>query len=103
MSFLPALRRRELRGRLHRRDRAFSQKVPHAHVVIDDNCELRPGDEVLVHNPPTEARLATALSCGEQRRSRSAGLPGAHRTRLAGNFDHFERLHDVSFTERRRL
>ena len=33
----------------------------HAHVVIDGDCEFRPGDEVLVHNPPTAAQFGERI------------------------------------------
>jgi hypothetical protein len=74
----------------------------HAHVVIDGNCELRPGDQVLVHNPPTEAQFGRRVVVRRTATITRAGLPERLWTRLAGNFDLTE-LYDVSFTERRRL
>jgi hypothetical protein len=74
----------------------------HAHVVIDGDCELRPGDEVLVHNPPTAAQFGERIFVRRTATITRAGLPERVWTRLAGNFELTE-LYDVSFTERRRL
>jgi hypothetical protein len=68
-------------------------KSLHAHVEIDADFVVEPGDEVLVQNAPT------VVPYGERILVR--GLERAW-TRLAGMMELTE-LYDVSFTERRRL
>jgi hypothetical protein len=74
----------------------------HAHVDLDGDVEIRPGDRVRVHgaaiNPPygevvTERRTATVTR---------ATWPERLWTRLTGNLECMELL-DVSFTDRRTL
>jgi hypothetical protein len=101
MSLLSSLRRRSF-------DAACTVEIErsadslHAHVVIDGNCEIRPGDEVLVHNSPTNAQFGQRIVVRRKATITRAGLPERLWTRLAGNFDLTD-LYDVSFTERRRL
>ena len=40
----------------------------HAHVVLDGDIQIQPGDEVRVHNAPTMSHSANAWWCGEPRR-----------------------------------
>ena len=79
-----------------------SAETLEAHVVIDGDYDLRPGDEVLVHNPPTEVSFGERIVVRRAATITRAGLPERVWTRLAGNFELGE-LYDVSFTERRRL
>jgi hypothetical protein len=74
----------------------------HAHVVIDDDCVIREGDEVLVRDPPTEAPFGQCIVVRRMATITRAGLPERLWMRLAGNFE-LNELDDVSFTERRRL
>jgi hypothetical protein len=101
MRLLSALRRRSFDAGCTVEVERSAESL-HAHVVIDGNCELRPGDEVLVHNPPTEARFGHRVVVRRTATITRAGLLERLWTRLAGNFDLTE-LYDVSFTERRRL
>jgi hypothetical protein len=74
----------------------------HAHVEIDDDFIIEPGDEVQVKDAPTHVAFGDRIVV---RRTaivtRASGLERAW-TRFVGNFELTE-LYDVSFTERRRL
>lgn len=74
----------------------------HAHVVLDGDIEIYPGDEVIVHGEPihpaygeiqTERRTATV--------TRATSLERLW-TRMSGNAQCLELL-DVSFSDRRTL
>jgi hypothetical protein len=73
-----------------------------AHVVIDSDYDIRPGDEVLVQDPPTDAPFGERIAVRRVATITRAGLPERVWTRIAGNFELGE-LYDVSFTDRRRL
>jgi hypothetical protein len=74
----------------------------HAHVEIDGDLGMKPGDEVIVHDAPTE------VPYGERRVVRRtvtvirAGLLKRVTTRLAANFE-LNQLFEVSFSERIKL
>ena len=74
----------------------------HAHVVIEGDLEMQPGDQVLVHDAPTDAPHGERIVVRRTATVIRAGLLGRAWTRLAGNFELTE-LYDVSFSERRRL
>ncbi len=101
MSLMPALRRRTFESpctvEIER-----SAETLEAHVVIDGDYELRPGDEVLVRDPPTDPPFGERIIVRRTATITRAGLPERIWTRLASNFELGE-LYDVSFTERRRL
>ena len=101
MSLLPALRRQTFESpctvEIER-----SAETLEAHVVIDGDYDLRPGDEVLVRDPPTNSPFGERIVVRRMATITRAGLPERIWTRLAGNFELGE-LYDVSFTERRRL
>lgn len=73
-----------------------------AHVVIDSDYDIRPGDEVLVQDPPTDAPFGERIAVRRMATITRVGLPERMWTRIAGNFELVE-LYDVSFTDRRRL
>jgi hypothetical protein len=73
-----------------------------AHVVIDGDVAIRPGDEVQVRDPPTEPSFGERIVVRRMATITRAGLPERLWTRFAGNFELAE-LYDVSFTDRRRL
>jgi hypothetical protein len=79
-----------------------SAETLHAHVVFHKEVDIRPGDEVLVHDAPSEAAFGEKIVVQRVATITRAGLPERMWTRLAGNFELFE-LYDVSFTDRRRL
>ena len=101
MSLLPALRRQTFESpctvEIER-----SAETLEAHVVIDGDYDLRPGDEVLVRDPPTNTPFGERITVRRMATITRAGLPERIWTRLAGNFELGE-LYDVSFTERRQL
>ena len=74
----------------------------HAHVVIEGDIEMQPGDQVLVHDAPTDAPHGERIVVRRTATVIRAGLLERAWTRLAGNFELTE-LYDVSFSERRRL
>jgi len=79
-----------------------SAETLEAHVVIDCDYDIRPGDQVLVRDPPTEPPFGERIVVRRVATITRAGLPERIWTRVAGNFELFE-LYDVSFTERRCL
>ena len=79
-----------------------SAETLEAHVEIDSDYDIRPGDQVLVRDPPTEPLFGERIVVRRVATITRAGLPERVWTRVAGNFELTE-LYDVSFTERRRL
>jgi hypothetical protein len=74
----------------------------HAHVTLDGNVEIRPGDEVLVHDAPTSVPFGDKATFRRTATVVRASAIERLWTRLTGNFELTE-LYDVSFTERMRL
>jgi hypothetical protein len=74
----------------------------HAHVEIEYDIEIQPGDEVLVHDAPTDVPYGERVVVRRMATVIRAGLLERLWTRFTGNFELTE-LYDVSFTERRRL
>ncbi|MGA2045846.1 MAG: hypothetical protein ABSG83_21060 [Roseiarcus sp.] len=74
----------------------------HAHVEIDGDFEIEPGDQVLVHDAPTDVPYGERVVVRRTATVIRAGLLERIWTRLSGNFELTE-LYDVSFSERRRL
>jgi hypothetical protein len=74
----------------------------HAHVELDGDIEIEPGDQVLVHDAPTDVPYGGTLVVRRKATIIRAGLMERVWTRFVGNFELAE-LYDVSFTERRRL
>jgi hypothetical protein len=79
-----------------------SAETLEAHVTIESDYDLGPGDEVLVRDPPTDPRSGERIIVRRTATITRAGLPERVWTRLVSNFELSE-LYDVSFTERRRL
>ncbi|WP_363351110.1 hypothetical protein [Methylocystis echinoides] len=73
-----------------------------AHVEIEGDFEIRPGDRVLVLNAPTETPFGYRIKVARRATIIRAGLIERLWTRLCGNFELTE-LYDVSFTNRRAL
>ncbi|NDA46216.1 MAG: hypothetical protein EBY21_02855 [Alphaproteobacteria bacterium] len=74
----------------------------HAHVDIDGDVEIRPGDEVLVHDAPTLIAFGERLRVKRQATIIRASLIERLWTKIAALFEMNE-LFEVSFTERRIL
>jgi hypothetical protein len=73
-----------------------------AHVEIDGDFEIRPGDRVLVQNAPTETPFGYRITVARRATIIRAGLLERLWTRLCGQFE-LNELYDVSFTNRRAL
>lgn len=74
----------------------------HAHVELDNDMEIRPGDKILVHG--AEIRIPYGERRTERRRAtvmRAGPLEQAW-TRVASALE-FTELYDLSFTDRREL
>jgi hypothetical protein len=74
----------------------------HAHVVLDGDMAIEPGDRVQVHDAPTLVPYGERLIVRRTATVVRAGLLERAWTRLAGNFELTE-LYDVSFSDRRSL
>ncbi|MGZ5920326.1 MAG: hypothetical protein ACXWLT_01005 [Rhizomicrobium sp.] len=74
----------------------------HAHLVLDGDIAIHPGDRVLVHGEPV--RMAFGEKLSERRRATltRAGLLRRAWTRFAARFA-LQDLYEVSFTPRRTL
>lgn len=79
-----------------------SRESLHAHVEFDSDFEIEPGDQVQVHDAPTDVPFGERLIVRRTATITRAGLTKRMWTRVAGNFEITE-LYDVSFTERRKL
>ena len=83
MSLLPALRRQTFDSpctvEIER-----SAETLEAHVVIDGDYDLRPGDEVLVRDPPTNPPFGERIIVRRTATITRAGLPERIWTRPAG-------------------
>jgi archaeosine-15-forming tRNA-guanine transglycosylase len=72
----------------------------HAHVVLDGDIDIRPGDEVLVHDAPTQVAFGERLVV-----RRTATVVRGHaldrlRARVGGYLELTE-LYEVSFSDGR--
>jgi hypothetical protein len=74
----------------------------HAHVEIDGDFTIEPGDEVLVLDAPTDIPFGEKIVLRRTAIVTRAGVLERAWTKLTGNFELTE-LYDVSFTERRTL
>ena len=72
----------------------------HAHVVLDDDIEIGPGDEVLVHDAPTEIGFGERLVVRRTATVVRAGLIDRVRARLEG-YRELTELYEVSFSNGR--
>ena len=73
-----------------------------AHVEINSDFDMRPGDRVLVQNAPTETPFGYRVTVERRVTIIRAGLIERLWTRILGNFELTE-LYDVSFSNRRVL
>ena len=74
----------------------------HAHVELQGDFEIRPGDEVLVHAAPTDVPYGERIVVRRLATIVRAGLLERAWTRVAGHFELTE-LYEVSFSDRRTL
>jgi hypothetical protein len=73
-----------------------------AHVEIEGDFDIRPGDRVLVQDAPTETPFGYRIAVARRATIIRAGLIERLWTRLCGQFE-LNELYDVSFTNRRAL
>jgi hypothetical protein len=73
-----------------------------AHVEIEGDFEMHPGDRVLVLDAPTETPFGYRITVARRATIIRAGLIERLWTRLCGTFE-LNELYDVSFTNRRAL
>jgi hypothetical protein len=73
-----------------------------AHVEIEGDFEIRPGDRVLVQDAPSDAPFGYRIKVARRATIIRAGLIERLWTRFCGNFE-INELYDVSFTKRRAL
>ena len=74
----------------------------HAHVELDGNPEIRPGDRVRVHGDPVVVPYGERLTLRRTATVRRAGAFARAWTRMTGDLACFE-LFEVSFTPEREL
>ncbi|MFE1598866.1 hypothetical protein [Methylobacterium sp. ID0610] len=74
----------------------------HAHVTLDGGLAIGPGDEVTVHDAPTEVPYGGRIVVRRTATVVRASAVERLWTRLAGHFELTE-LYEVSFSERTRL
>jgi hypothetical protein len=79
-----------------------SENYLHAHVELDDQFDLRPGDRVRVHGEPIRVSFGQRLTLRRPATVERANWIERQWTRLAAQFEITE-LYEVSFSSRRRL
>ncbi|MBX9747727.1 MAG: hypothetical protein K2X34_12545 [Hyphomonadaceae bacterium] len=79
-----------------------SEDYLHAHVELDEQSDLRPGDRVKVHGAPIRVNFGERLTLRRPATVVRAGWLERQWTRLTGRFELTE-LYEVSFTPRRLL
>jgi len=79
-----------------------SDESLHAHVALDGDPEIRPGDQVLVHGDPIHVAFGQRRTFRRFATVRRATTLERLWTKLTARFEMAE-LYDVSFTERRSL
>ena len=72
----------------------------HAHVVLDGNIEIEPGDEVVVHDAPTSVPFGERLVVRRTATVVRGGMFGRLRARIEGYLELTE-LYEVSFSDGR--
>jgi hypothetical protein len=72
----------------------------HAHVILDGDIEIGPGDEVTVHDAPTSIKFGERLVVRRTATVVRAGLLQQLRARLEGYLELTE-LYEVSFSNGR--
>jgi hypothetical protein len=69
----------------------------HAHVDLDGDIEIQPGDRVRVHGAPIMVAFGESVTFHRNATIRRAGLLRRAWTKFAGHFEMAE-LYEVSFT-----
>ncbi len=79
-----------------------SESSLHAHVELDGDLQLQPGDQVRVHGAPIKVVFGDRLELRRRATVRRAGFAARQWTRLSARFALSE-LYEVSFTSGRPL
>lgn len=74
----------------------------YAHVVLGEEVDIRPGDEVTVQGDPIEVGYGEHVTLERTAKIKQAGLFERAFTKLAGRFEFMELL-EFSFTSGNRL
>ena len=74
-----------------------TERSLHAHVALEGEPELQPGDRVRVHGEPIRVRFGDKLTLHRQATVERAGWLERQWTRLTARFELSE-LYEVSFT-----
>jgi archaeosine-15-forming tRNA-guanine transglycosylase len=72
----------------------------HAHVVLDGDIQIKPGDEVMVHNAPTHVAFGERLVVRRTATVFRGGPLDRLRARIEGYLELTE-LYEVSFSDGR--
>ncbi len=72
----------------------------HAHVSLDNDLEIRPGDEVTIHGAPIKVAFGDRVNLRRTATVVRAGALKRALTRLAG-YSELTELYEVSFTDGR--
>ena len=72
----------------------------HAHVVLDGDIQIRPGDEVMVHNAPTHVEFGERLIVRRTATVVRGSALDRLRARIEGYLELTE-LYEVSFSDGR--
>jgi hypothetical protein len=72
----------------------------HAHVVLDDDVQIKPGDEVLVHDAPTHVEFGERVVVRRTATVFRGGPLDRLRARIEGYLELTE-LYEVSFSDGR--
>ena len=72
----------------------------HAHVSLDGNVEIRPGDEVTIHGAPVRIAFGDTINLRRTATVVRAGVLKRLMTHVAGYLELTE-LYDVSFSDGR--
>jgi hypothetical protein len=77
-----------------------SSETLHAHVVLDGDIQIEPGDEVIVHNAPTRVEFGERLVVRRTATVVRGSALDRLRARIEGYLELTE-LYDVSFSDGR--
>lgn len=77
-----------------------TERSLHAHVALDGDVALQPGDRVRVHGAPIRVRFGDRMTLRRDATVERAGWLERQWTRLAARFELSE-LYEVSFTSGR--
>ena len=79
---------------------AQTSETLHAHVVLDGDVRIEPGDEVMVHDAPTRVEFGSRLVVRRTATVIRGGLLGRLRATIEGYLELTE-LYEVSFSDGR--